>query len=499
MRKAISYSMIEYYEHELTDQISDQERQVTTIELLYHKLFLDLNVGVKYFEEQIQRAQRLWQLNFARLLLLEASKFRSTMSLAHQNTLQFYEARLLRLGESPASIEVIKDLERQADPQWMKQRKADFLLEVGRCYHARSLSKDAREYFTRALEAVQDNEELKAYILSYLGGVCRKQGQLVEAVRFFEQSTTIQKGLGNRIEYANSLSTTGSVLAQQGKYEEAMRRCKIALHIREEAFAHKEASEIHIGYGLTTLGVIYLDSGNILEAERCFKRAFDIYSRLDYKGGIAALYNHFGNVELHRGDQEKAQYWFLKGEQAAIDVNAEQYINSLNKLGRMCLIQERIQEAFSYLQRAIIRARQVPDNVQLTESLIDLAKVLDQMDQEEEAKTLLQEAEEIADREQYANSRAAIELIRAETALRQMHYHEVFRHLEQYCYHTLQHNTSEYSAAVRKTIDVLLTVPAAEQAAIIQELIDGWTSRGLADRYPELIEACKEFQEWSIG
>src|SRR5579859_1167694 len=151
IRKAISHCMIEYYERELTGQISDQERQGATIELLYHKLFVDLNAGLRYFEEQIQRAQRLWQLNFARLLLLEASKFRSIMSLAHKNTLQFYEARLLRLEENPVSISVIKDLEREADPLWMEQREANFLLEAGRCYHVRSLFREARAYFTRAL------------------------------------------------------------------------------------------------------------------------------------------------------------------------------------------------------------------------------------------------------------------------------------------------------------------------------------------------------------
>src|SRR5258708_10220493 len=121
---------------------------------------------------------------------------------------------------------MIKDLERQADPLWMEQHKAEFLLEAGRCYHERSLFKEAREYFTRALDAVQDDEQLKAFILSLLGGVCRRQGQLVEAIRFFEQTTVILKGLGNRIDYATTLSTIGNVLAQQGKYEEAMRRCK---------------------------------------------------------------------------------------------------------------------------------------------------------------------------------------------------------------------------------------------------------------------------------
>jgi tetratricopeptide (TPR) repeat protein len=303
--------------------------------------------------------------------------------------------------------------------------------------------------------------------------------------------------VGNRTSYANTLSTTGSVLAQQGKYEEAIRRCKIALRIREEAFAHKEASELHIGYGLTTLGIIYLNFENILEAERYFKRAFDIYIRHEYKTGISALYNHFGDVELHRGNLEEAQRWFMKGEQASI--NIEHHINSLHKLGRICLEQGQIQEASSYLQRAIKEAQQLPDYFLLTESLIDLARVMQQMKQEDEVGTLLQQAEEIAEREQYAKSRAAIEFIWAEAALHQMHYHKAFRHLEQHCYYMLQHNTREYGMAIRKTIDVLLTIPPAEQAVTIQELIDGWTSRGLAERHPELIAACKEIQEWSMG
>jgi tetratricopeptide (TPR) repeat protein len=318
-------------------------------------------------------------------------------------------------------------------------------------------------------------------------------------IRFFEQSTAIVKSLGDRSNYANTLSTIGSVLDQQGKYEEATRRCKIALRIREEAFEHKEASELPIGYGSTTLGVIYLHSENILEAEMYFQRAFDIYSRADYKAGIAEIYNHFGHIELQRGDLEEARRWFIKGEQAASsDINVEQHINSLNKLGRISLAQGQIEKALSYLQQAIARARQVPNYLQLTESLVDLARVMQEIEQEGEVRTLLQQAEEIAAREEYEGLYADIELIRAEAALHQKRYPEAFRYLEEYCYHTLQHNTSEYRVAVRKTIDVLLTVPVAEQSVIIQELIDRWMSRGLADRYPELIEACKEVQEWSM-
>jgi tetratricopeptide (TPR) repeat protein len=393
---------------------------------------------------------------------------------------------------------VIEHLEKNADPQWMEQNKAAFLLEAGRCYHGRSILKEASAYFTRALDAVQNDEQTRAYILSFLGGVCLKQGQLTESIRFFEKSTAIMKVLGDRSNYANTLSTIGSVMAQQGKYEEAMRRCKIALQIREEAFAHKEAGELPIGYGLTVLGVIYLNAGNVLDAEICFKRAFDIYSRENYKAGIATIYNHFGHVELSRGNQDEARRWFLEGEQASTDIDIGQYTNSLNKLGRICLAQGQMQEALSYLHRALESAKQVPDYVQLAESLIDLARVREKMNQKEETESLLQQAEKIVEREQYENLYASIELIRAETALRQLHYHEGFRHLEQYCYHTLQYNISGYSVAIRKITDILLTVPTSEQSAIIRQLINSWTERGLADKYPQLIVACREVQEWSM-
>lgn len=498
VRQAISHCMIAYYAQELTTLESEQERQVTTIELLYHRLYVDLDEGLAFFREQIQRAQFLRQMNFARLLFLEATKFRPSMSLAQQNTLQLQEARLLRVEENPACIGAIERLEKQVDPHWMEQTRTDFLFEAGRCYAEQSLLKEARVYLSDALDSVQNNEQQKAYILSYLGGIRRRQGQFTEAVGFYEQSTAILKALKDRHNYAITLNTIVSIMTQQGKYEEAMRRCKIALQIREELFERRVASELPIGHSFTELGIIYLRLEDLPEAEKYFKKAFDIYTRVHSKVSIATTYNHFGNVEMHKGNLEKAWQWFMQGYQASIDMSIGQYINSSNKLGRICLERGQTQEAFAYLQQAIETAKRVPDYFQLVESLIDLAKVMGQLEREDEAAKLLQEAEEIAEREQYAGLHATIEQIRAETALLHGQHREAFRHLEQHCYYALQHTSSDYSAAVRRTTDALLAIPVGEQAAIIQQLIDSWTERGLAERYPELIDACKEIQEWSL-
>lgn len=499
VRKAISRCMIEYYEKELLNPRNDQESQATTIELLYHTLYVDLDGGLIYFKERIGGAMQLWQLNFARLLFLEVQKFRPAMSLAQQNVLQLQEARLLRTEENPASIRTIEALGKQADPAWMELNRTDFLFEAGRCYFEQGLLKDARLYFMQALETAQENERLKAFILSFLGGTSRKQGQFAEAVHFFEQSTAILKNLGIIFSYANGLNMIGTILSQQGKYEEAMLCCKIALQIRRELFADKQASEIPIGHSLVSLGVTYLRDGNIIEAERFFKQAFEIYTRTNHRVGIATLYNHFGNVGLRRGNIEEAQSWFLKGEQASASISTEQYIICSNKLGRVRLEQGRIQEAVVYLQRAITVARAFPNYFQLTKSLIDLARVFRRMEKNGEAEALLREAEEIAEREFYPGLYASIDLIRAEKALQRGDNREAFRSFEFYCYHAALRPRSEYNIAVRRTFDALLTIPMAEQSAMIEQLIQSWTARGLGESYPELIDACKKVQELRIG
>ncbi len=60
-RKDISRCVIAHYRQELERVSHEQERQLYTIEILYHMLFLNVNDGLAYFEENFS-----WALNFSK-------------------------------------------------------------------------------------------------------------------------------------------------------------------------------------------------------------------------------------------------------------------------------------------------------------------------------------------------------------------------------------------------------------------------------------------------
>jgi hypothetical protein len=133
-RKEISHCIIGYYKEQIARTQSEQERQPYAIEMLYHQLFLDIDNGLKYFDECFSSALKLSDRSFARTLLQEAKLFEETLSVVQHREMQLAEAKLLRLEEdAPLAIELYGQLERDADQQWIEEHRADILYEKGRC------------------------------------------------------------------------------------------------------------------------------------------------------------------------------------------------------------------------------------------------------------------------------------------------------------------------------------------------------------------------------
>ena len=55
LRKIVSRCAIRYYEEELNTVQQEQYRHAYTVELLYHKLYLDVNEGYRFFQEHFSR------------------------------------------------------------------------------------------------------------------------------------------------------------------------------------------------------------------------------------------------------------------------------------------------------------------------------------------------------------------------------------------------------------------------------------------------------------
>jgi tetratricopeptide (TPR) repeat protein len=497
-RQAISQSVIKYYEDALEREPNQQKRQTYRIEILYHKLFLDIQDGIEYFSEHFDRAINLWQSPFARTLLQEVQQFEKQMSPDQYYRLQLAQARLLRAEENPGeALSIYEDLERRADEDWVARHRLSLLGGKGQCYLALSRFFEAIESFTQCLEIENArNDELAiARRQSLLGYAYRRRGQFETAVSFYEQSIATYKRLSSPREYANAFNNIGNVYRFQGKTDEALRRCKIALRIRNDLFKDGQISEVPVGLTLSTIGQVYLDIDDLPQAEQVFQRAYEIYNRARHKKFIAGTKNRFGQIAMAKNDLQEAKRWFEDAQEASTGIDSESLVISLNKQGRVLAKQKRWSEAAAFFEKAVDTARQVHDDYQRTESLVDFAEALTNLKQYEQAQKTLQEAERTSQKWNYFHLLGRAAEFQGDINYDAGLYEEAFLHYREYCYNMARRNALEYGKALRKLTDKLVEVPKARLHAIIAMLIQYWNEQGMEKNYPDFAVACKEIED----
>jgi len=215
-RKDISRSVVSYYEQAMSHTSSEQRRQGYIIEMLYHRLFMNLNDGLAYFQQQFQGSISLFKTAFARLLLQEVQKFIDLLPLAQRNDAQFAEASLLHTEENPAAaLNVLLQLKQEVDSQWYEEHRSDVLQEEGRCYLRQSKLLEAANSFTQSLKIEQErgNEQQSARLLTNLGLISRRRGQFSPALSYYEQSIALYKKLGQQNDYATVLTNISTLCA----------------------------------------------------------------------------------------------------------------------------------------------------------------------------------------------------------------------------------------------------------------------------------------------
>ena len=394
-RKLLSQCVIKYYEHELQHIQSEQLKQAYTVELLYHKLYVDLENGYKYFAENFRKVVNLRQNSFARSLLSEVQQFVGHLSPTQRYDLKYGEARLLQKEEAAVlALNLLQDLEQEADQQWLDEHNAGIFFEKGVAYQQLSRYPEAIACFTSAMEIDKKQGRMSdyAYRLNWLGFVYRKQGQLDTALRHYEDGLEIHKELHNESAYANGLLSISTVYHMQGKVEEALRRAKTSLRIRQNLFKQGKMSEVYVGWSLTTIGTVYYQVNDFVKADGFFQEALDIFARTGHKKGLATIYNRLGKLSIERGELYYARQWFEKAYSTSLGIDAESQINSLNKQGWILVLEGQYQKAIELLQQAINLAKEVHDDYQQAESLVDLGEALKRFGQNEQSQRAWQEA-----------------------------------------------------------------------------------------------------------
>jgi tetratricopeptide (TPR) repeat protein len=485
-RRELSLGIISYYEQELAHQPGEQLQQVYTIEMLYHKLFIDVNDGLTFFQQKFRRAIVLWKSAFARLLLQEAQKFSQVFSQEQHYTMLLNEASLLwREENSEAAIDCYNRLELQADKTWLDAHYSTILYEKGNCYQQIGNFPEAIACFRRTLEFIteQSNPALTATILGKLGYISQRQGELEDATTYYDEAIRIYKAHGNLRGYADILNSQATLSRLQGKLEEALRRSTAAWRIRKDLYEQgKGASEIGIGISLNTMGLTYLKLGDHANAQKSFQSAYEIYERNNYRAGIASIYMRFGQLAMEKNELSTAIKWFNDAYTTSLGIDVGVEIACLNKLGWIHVLQKEWKESIPLFEKAIERASQISYHYQQAESLIDLADVLERLGQHEKAQSTMQKAESIANKYHYYYLLGIASSSQGDNYYNAGDYLQAFKQFGICCYYMAQYNSVQYEKAARKLTNALLILPKQQFAEVQNALMIYWSSVDLQDK-----------------
>ncbi|MGD8394115.1 MAG: protein kinase [Candidatus Eiseniibacteriota bacterium] len=148
----------------------------------------------------------------------------------------------------------------------------------------------------------QRRDEARADVLSWAGGLARRQGQDAAARRYYEESLAICRDLAEPRLVAHALSNLALVLQRQGELERAGSLLEESLAVAQEL-----GDQQQIAASLSNLGSHAYRQGDHDRASARFEASLAIQRRLGHRRGIAAALNSLGNVALAAGQLDTAR------------------------------------------------------------------------------------------------------------------------------------------------------------------------------------------------
>lgn len=252
------------------------------------------------------------------------------------------------------------------------------LLKLGKAVEDPALPQAAEALYLRALAILERRAPASFARVACLGNL----GALwfgtapAAASRWLERALAVQEGLEPESPAAlwilSSLGSVTQALGESGKAEEYLLRA-LALQEKSRAGGAEKA------YRLSVLGVLALNRGDLEVAEDHFRQALALYegsesARRD--GSVANAWNNLGTIALLRGEPRTAQRYFLRalpGEE--VSPSSRALVEMACSLRHLGVLRRDVDPAAAraYFQRALALYDQVPQSLDRSSLLGEIA------------------------------------------------------------------------------------------------------------------------------
>jgi len=276
-------------------------------------------------------------------------------------------------------------------------------LAVSRYWFDRGYASEGAHWIESALQSSELTGKLRAQALLCLATITRNAGDYAQAYRQFAASLELLRDGGDRFDVIKSLLQLSNVARMMGRFDEATEHAREALQRCEAA-----SDEYFAAFAHATLGCIELAAGGIADAREHFSRALAAFDEKGAGGDAALVVNNLGLCALYSESFEIAaalcQQALERSRLARYDFSIA---HSLHSLSLVSIRSGDVQEASTFLERALTIAGSLADRELLVMCLESAAEIALAASEPARAATLAAAADR--GRRQYHAPRAPIE------------------------------------------------------------------------------------------
>ncbi len=266
----------------------------------------------------------------------------------------------------------------------------------------------SEEAFLKAMkiQEKQENPGDLATTLNNIGSLYLSQNQHQQALSFYHRSLELKRNLDNLEEKARTLNNIGVVNMALGKYQDAIVSLNESWELNKKTENKKEEL-----FNLENLTESYYKTGSFFLALNYGEMGIKLAQEIDFKARLGRIQRLMGKTYLDLASYTKAQEFLKQAWKTATSIEDKELETwMLLDLSQFYLALNQPALAKDYLAQAYARIKELSDpKSQIQAYLIEINLALQEKNYKK-ALTYIQEADQIAQKNNFSEERIALNL-----------------------------------------------------------------------------------------